>query len=272
MFLLFDIGGSNMRLAVSDGQAIVNSKIVPTPQNFDEGIKVFKQTADELSNGQPIEAIAGGIAGVLDKEKNGLAKAANTSGWIGRSLKAELKSLFGCEKVILENDADVEALGEAVKGAGVGESIVAYISFGTGIGSCRVTDGKIDKSSVRFESGHHIIVPDGDLCNCGGRGHFEAYTSGAYLERKYGQTGKNITDPKIWDEISRYVGIGLNNVTVHWSPDVIVLGGSVTASLPLDKVQGYLDEFLTAFPYSPKIVKATLGHDAGLYGALELLK
>lgn len=261
-----------MRLAVSeDGQSIAASKIVPTAKNFDEGMQIFKQTAQELSKGQVIEAIAGGIAGVLDKEKTGLAKSANMPGWAGKNLKAELEKLFSC-KVKVENDAAVEALGEAVRGAGKGQSICAYISVGTGIGSNRVVDGKLDRNSLGFESGHHIIVPDGNQCNCGGKGHFEAYIGGAYLERNYGQKGEDITDPKIWDEIARYTAIGLTNISVHWSPDIIILGGSVTASIPLEAAQKYLNDFLTVFPEAPQITKAALGHDAGLYGALELLK
>lgn len=272
MYLVFDIGGTNTRLAVStDGQNIAASKIVSTAKTFEEGMQIFKQTADELTKGQIIDGIAGGIAGVLDKEKTGLAKSANMPGWAGRNLKSELEKLFAC-KVRVENDAAVEALGEAVKGAGKGQSICAYISVGTGIGSNRVVDGKLDRNSLGFESGHQIIVPDGNQCNCGGKGHFEAYIGGAYLERNYGQKGEDITDPKIWDEIARYIAIGLTNVSVHWSPDIIILGGSVTASIPLETTKKYLNGFLTVYPVPPQIVKATLGHDGGLYGALQLLK
>ncbi len=263
-----------MRLAVSsDRENIASSKIIPTSKNFDEGIQIFKQTADELSKGQAIEGIAGGIAGVLDKEKTGLARSANMPGWAGKNLKAELEKLFSC-KARVENDAAVEALGEAVKGAGKGQSICAYISIGTGIGSNRVVDGKLDRNSLGFESGHHIIVPDGNQCNCGGKGHFEAYIGGAYLERNYGQKGENIKDPKIWDEIARYTAIGLTNVAVHWSPDLIILGGTVARSqyFPLEKIKIYFKEYLTVYPESPEIVIGVLGNDAGLYGALELLR
>ncbi|MDO8573702.1 MAG: ROK family protein [Candidatus Daviesbacteria bacterium] len=272
MFLLFDIGGTNMRIAVStDGQTISNSKIVPTPKEFDQGILDFKQVADELSKGEKIEGIAGGVAGPIDKEKTCLVKSPNIPGWINKPLKTELEKAFNC-KVILENDTTVGGIGEAVAGAGKGSKIVAYIALGSGVGGKRVVDGKVPEDSFNFEPGHQIIVPFGDLCKCGGKGHMEPYVSGAYFEKKLGQKGENIIDQKIWDEITRYLAIGLVNATVFWTPDIIVLGGSVSKSIPLEKVNSYLKEFLTIYPTAPQVVLGALGHDAGFYGALELLK
>lgn len=261
-----------MRMAVSvDGKELTQSKIIPTPKDFNEGIKTLKQAADELSHGEKITGVAGGVAGPLDKDKTCLATSPNIPGWINKPLKAELETVFDC-KVILENDTVVGGIGEATKGAGVGKEVVGYIAIGTGVGGKRIVDGKISADSFNFEPGHQIIVPDGNPCNCGGKGHMEAYVSGSYFEKMYGQKGEDITDSKIWDEISRYLAISLVNTTVHWTPDIIILGGSVSKSIPLEKVQGYLSEFLTIFPQAPEIVKATLGHDAGLYGALELLR
>lgn len=272
MYLVFDIGGTNIRAGISsDGQNVSASKVIPRPEDFTHGIAALQKTAAELAVGQKIEKVAGGIAGVLDKEKNGLAKSANIPSWTGRNLKEELQKMFGCG-VLLENDAAVEALGESIKGPGAGKGICAYISIGTGIGSNRIVDGKLDRNALGFESGHQIIVPDGNPCNCGGKGHLESYVGGSYLEKIYGKKGEDIKDPEIWDEISRYLAIGLTNVSVHWSPDIIILGGSVSQSIPLGKTQDYLNDFLTVFPKAPQVVKATLGHEAGLYGALELLK
>lgn len=271
MYLVFDIGGTNMRIAVSsDGKTLGESKIVPTPKDFEQGIQTLKQVADELSNGEKILGVAGGIAGALNKEKTGLAKSAHVSSWAGKPLKLELEKTFQTE-IKLENDTAIEGLGESNIGIGRGQIIVAYINIGTGIGGVRIVEGKIDKNALGFEPGHQIIIPEGDPCTCGGKGHLETYVGGHYLEGRYHQKGEDITDPQIWDEISKYLSIGLTNVTVHWSPDLIILGGSVSKSIPLEKVQSYLGQFLTVFPQAPQIAKATLGNDAGLYGALRLL-
>lgn len=261
-----------MRIGVSlDGATIKNSKIVSTPADFEQGIQTIREVADELSDGEKIEALAGGIAGVLDKAKTQLIQSSHVASWAGKPLKQKLEEVFPAETK-LQNDAEIEGLGEATFGAGRNQEIVAYISIGTGVGSVRIVDGSIDRNALGFEAGHQIIVPDGNPCNCTGKGHLETYVGGSYIEKTYGQKGENITDPAIWDEVSRYLAIGLTNVAVHWSPDIIILGGSVAESIPLDKTQGYLNEFLTVFPKAPQIIKASLGHDAGLYGALELLK
>lgn len=260
-----------MRVGIStDGENITKSKIIPTPQDFEQGIQGLKQAADELSGGEKITGVAGGVPGPLDKEKSMLVACPQLHDWIQKPLKTELEKTYDIE-VHLENDTVIGGIGEAVKGAGVGKKVVAYLAIGTGVGGKRIVDGRISVDSSNFEPGHQIIVHGGNPCNCGGKGHWETYISGAYFPKLYHQKGEEIKDPGIWDEISRNVAIGLTNTVVHWSPDIIVLGGGVSKSIPLEKVQNYLAEFLTIYPKAPEIVKATLGQDAGLYGALHLL-
>lgn len=261
-----------MRVGVSaDGQTITRSKIVPTPKDFGQGIQVLKQTADKLSDGEKIEGVAGGIAGPLDKNKTMLVFHSHVSGWIQKPLKSELEKTFGCQ-AHLENDTALAGLGETTRGAGVGKNIVAYLGIGTGIGGVRIVNRQIDHNSLGFEPGHQIIVPDGNQCNCGGKGHLETYVAGSYIEKIYHQKAEDIKDPGIWDEIAKYLAVGLNNTIVHWSPDIVVLGGSVMKNLPLENTINHLKETLTIFPQPPQLVLTALGHEAGFYGALELLK
>lgn len=261
-----------MRIGVStDGNTITRSKIVPTPADFQQGIQTLKQVSDELSKGEKIEGIAGGIAGPLDQEKTMLVASPHIGGWIQKPLKSELEKAFDTS-VYLENDTVVGGIGEAVKGAGAGKKIMAYLAIGTGIGGARIVDQRVDSNSLGFEPGHQIIIPDGNPCNCGGKGHLESYVGGLYIEKIYHQKAEAITDPAIWDKIARHLAIGLNNTIVHWSPDVVVLGGSVMKSLPLEMVNDHLKNDLTIFPQAPEVALAILGHDSGFYGALELLK
>lgn len=271
MYLVFDIGGSNMRIGVSaGGKTLKASEIVPTPLVFENGIAKLQQVASQLTAGEKIERVAGGIAGPLDKEKTILATSPHMGGWIQKPFKKELEKIFGCN-VLLENDTAMIGLGEARCGAGAGKSIVAYLGIGTGIGGARIIDGKIDKNVLGFEPGHQIIIPGGNLCNCGGKGHLEAYVGGSYIEKNYQQEAEGLKDDRIWDELAKYLSIGLNNTIVHWSPDIVILGGSVMKSLPLDKVITHLNTQLKIFPQAPQIIKASLGDNAGLYGALVLL-
>lgn len=270
MYLLFDIGGTNMRVALSDGNSILSSKIVPTPKDFDQGIEAIKQIANELAKGETINKIAGGIAIIVDRDRAMAVMSTHMKGWINKPLKQELERVFQVP-VFLENDAKMEGLGEATRGAGIGKSIVAYISIGTGIGGARIVDNCLDKNIWGAEPGHQIIEIDGKDCQCGGKGHFEAYAGGYYLEKEYGKPAKDITDPEVWDKVERYISVGLNNITVDWSPDIIVLGGSVTKSLSLDRIKSYLKKDLVIFPDIPEIVHAKLGDEGGLYGALAML-
>lgn len=271
MYLVFDIGGTNMRIATSsDGKTISSSKIVPTPQDFNEGIQTFKKLSDELSCGGKIEAAVVGVAGPIDRDKTMLVASPHIGGWIKKPLKAELEKVFGCP-ILIEHEADLEGLAEATLGAGQGYQIVANLVIGTGIATTRIVDGKIDRNSLGFESGHHIIMVDGNQCDCGGRGHFEAYVSGSGIERAYGKRGEEIKDLKVWDDVARYMAIGLNNVTVFWSPDAIVLGGAVMKSIPIESLKKYFKEVLTIFPVPPEVVPGKLGDDSGLLGGLILI-
>lgn len=273
-FLLFDIGGTNMRLALlGDGKSFDlpaqvlqgkiwegGPKIVPTPEDFDEGIKKFKEIAGELAGGNKIDAVAGGIASPLDKNKE-IINPPNLPSWQGKNFKKELENLFGAP-VYLENDAALGALGEAIYGAGKSYNIVAYIAVGTGVGGARIVDGGIDQSAHGFEPGHQIINKEKTL---------EEFIGGAYLKKKHGKSPSDIKDADIRDEIEKNLALGLNNIIVLWSPDVIVLGGGQMNNINIDNVQKHLQKTLKIFPQAPEIKKAELGDKAGLYGALALM-
>lgn len=271
MYLVFDIGGTNTRIATSlDGQTLISTKTFPTEKDFESEIQLISQIGNELLGEQKIKAVAGGVAGLLDSEKNTLLKSPNIQSWDHWPLKEELENAFDAP-VFLENDANLGGLGEACFGVGKESNIVAFITIGTGVGGVRIVDKKIDKSTEGFEPGHQIIVPNGNPCNCGGKGHLESYVSGLNIEKSYGQRAENIKDENIWKELAKYLAIGLNNTIVHWSPKVIILSGSVTQKLPIGQIELYLKENLTIFATIPPIIRGSLGEDCTLHGALELI-
>jgi len=276
MFLLFDIGGTKMRLAVSkDGKSFDEPKIVDTPQDFNAGMSLFQKISMELSGGGKIKAVAGGIAGPLDRGKTKLINSPNLPRWVDKPLKETLQKTLKTP-VHLENDAAIVGLGEAVNGAGKGEEIVAYITVSTGIGGARIVDGRIDRNIFGFEPGHQIIDPTGTLCPiCGSAGHLEGHLSGVALEARYHKKPYEITDNQVWEEEAKWLAYGLNNTAVYWSPSVIVLGGSMITKSPgisIERVSYHLKKTLTIFPERPRLAKAELGDIGGLYGALEILK
>lgn len=271
MYLVFDIGGTHTRIATSlDGKNLTSTKTIPTSPDLETGLNAIKQITAELIDGE-VKAAVCGITGILNSDKTSLVKSPHLPNWANKPLKEELEKLFNTE-VYLENDTALVGLGEATLGAGKGKSIVAYITVSTGVGGVRIIDQKIDKNAQGFEPGHQIILPDGSPCDCGGKGHWETLIGGSYLERLYKQKPQDLKDEAIWDEVTKYLSIGLHNIIVSWSPDIIVLGGSVIESISLDKVRSQVAEYLTIFPKAPEIVLATLGDEGGLYGALSYLK
>lgn len=271
--ILFDIGGTKTRIAFSDGNEVLKTVILDTPKNFEEGIRVFKKTAVELAGTEIIEKAAGGIAGPLDKEKETLLRAPHLSGWVDMPLRQKLSEALNAP-VFLENDSALVALGEATEGAGKGFNIVAYLTVSTGVGGARVVGGRIDDNASGFEPGHQIIDPTNALCRSCENGELESYVSGTAIEKRFGKKPYEILDSAVWEETAKFLALGLHNTIVHWSPDVVVLGGSMMKEIgiPIDRVKHHLEKILNIFPVLPKIKKAELGDLGGLHGALAYLK
>jgi len=260
-YLLFDIGATNTRLAVSKtGRKIDATVIFPTPKKFTDGMKQIRETAKKLCGGK-IAASAGGIAGALSKDKTKLYNSPNLPDWNGKPLKKTLERLLNTS-VSVENDAALAGLGEAVLGAGQGQEIVMYMTVSTGVNGVRVVDGKIDKTAYGFEIGRQIL---------GGK-ILEMGIGGNEMRKKFGKLPEEIKNPKVWKEVSRSLAIGIYNSILHWSPHVVVLGGGLMKSISIADLRKDLKKYLDFYPAVPQIKKATLGDLGGLYGALITLR
>lgn len=275
MYLLFDIGGTKMRLGVSsNGTAVDKITTLETPQNFEQGILEIKKGVHDLVGDSVPYGIALGIAGAVGREKDTLLGSPNLPGWVGKPLAAELKKIFGAP-VFIENDAVLAGMGEAHDGAGRGFNIVVYVTVSTGVGGARIVNKRVDDKAIGFEPGHQVIDIDRTLIPGAISGTLENYISGTEALHETGHKPKDITDPKFWDDKARLLAYGLNNMIVHWSPDVVVLGGSMINGDPaisIEKTEKYLHEILKIYTELPKLKKAELGDNCGLYGALEYLK
>ncbi|PIQ68645.1 MAG: hypothetical protein COV91_03065 [Candidatus Taylorbacteria bacterium CG11_big_fil_rev_8_21_14_0_20_46_11] len=269
MFLLFDIGGTNMRVAVShDGITLGAQKSLPTPRDFDEGVETLSRIAQELCDGNSLVKAVGGVAGTLDTDRNVLIHSPNNGGWKGKPLREALEKALGVP-VRLENDAALAGLGEAVHGAGKGFSIVVYFTISTGIGGARIVEGNIDASAYGFEPGFQII----DMCDREA-GYLEARASGSALRKKFGVPAEEITDEAVWKEFEQTLAVGIHNSLLHWSPDVVVLGGAIAEKgrfFSVERVHEHATQLLRVLPTTPVFKKAELGDDGGLYGGLALL-
>ncbi len=273
MYLLFDIGATNLRLAVSsDGKKLEHCCSIPTPQNFRDGLEILKDMTNKLTHGQKIKAVAGGTHGMLNKNKTSIVSCPHLPGWIGKPLVPALRQMWHCP-VSLENDANLAGLGEATYGAGRRYPIVAFLTISTGVGGTRIYNKRFEANAIGFEPGQQIINADRPAFLPNQSGRLEGYISGTALGRKHGRTSNKITNQKVWREFEQYLGYGLVNVVRFWSPHVIVLGGGVMENrhISCQRLNNNLRRMLPKIPILPRVVRGRLGQRAGLYGAVAWL-
>lgn len=269
MYVVFDIGGTKTRVAYSvDGKSFEEPIVEHTPENYVEGLSMLKDIFERASNGREIKAYAGGAPGPYDFKNDRFTVFPNIPNWNAESIIENLSSTLNAP-IYMGNDADVVGLGEAVYGAGKGFSHVAYITVSTGVGGVRIVDGKIDHGRYSFEPGHQMIFAHGKGMT------LEDATSGGGVERRLGISAKNLTDQEEWQRITEALATGMASTLRHWSPNVLVLGGSmITGSpcLPLELFENLLKEKMIRYPELPTVKKAELGDFGGLYGALALIE
>jgi predicted NBD/HSP70 family sugar kinase len=273
--ILFDIGGSKMRIALSrDGISFGEPRILATPAKYEDGRDLFLSTARELVGQEKIGVLVGGIAGPFDENKRSLVGSPNLTDWVGKPFKTEVEKELQVNMHI-ENDSAMVGLGEAIFGAGRGYKIVAYITVSTGVGGARIVGGEIDEKSIGFEPGHQIIDASRALESTEPNTYLGDILSGNSLEKRFGKKPKDLMDPELWEKMSKYLAYALNNVCVFWSPDCIVLGGSMitgSPAIPVDKTRDHLQKIVKIFPDIPVINKSELGDIGGLYGSLAYMR
>jgi glucokinase len=271
MFAYFDIGGTKTRVVISlDGNSFDDPLKFDTPKNYDEGIHLIAEKIQSLTNGEPIESAGGGIAGPVDSEHTKLIDSPNLPHWIEKPVVQDLGALLGCP-VFIRNDTAIVALGEAHHGAGKGDAIMAYITVSTGVGGSRIVNGRIDKGVHNFEPGHQYIDFDKSACPECKSAQAEDYLSGTATAHRFGKKAYEVKDPQLWEDLSRWLAYFLNNTIVHWSPNSVVLGGSMIVgdpAIPVDRIEEHLNKILHIYPEKPAIKKALLEDMGGLYGAM----
>lgn len=275
MYALFDIGGTKTRVAVSHDLRSFNEPITfDTPKAYQEGIDAVADTVKKLSGEEKIIYACGGIRGPLMADHSAIVYDDILVDWQQRSLVNDLGKLINAP-ILLENDAALAGLGEAHSGAGKGFSIVAYLTVSTGVGGVRIVDGKIDANNSGFEPGQQVINGDQTLYPAVAGNTLEDCTSGTAVEKRFGKKPYEIpqSDP-VWDELAHWLAYGLKNTIVYWSPDVIVLGGSMVIGDPrikLEDIERHTKTLLGDLMPCPPLKDATLADLGGLFGAMVLL-
>lgn len=295
-----DLGGTFIKFAlVSDsGEIGFTSKLsIGSSATRDDILETIRKAIDmamEVASQKnlPVSGIGIGSPGVCC-DGVVVGGADNLNGWIDVHLSEIFSEKFKLP-VLIDNDANVMGLGEAVFGAARDCTDVIFLTVGTGIGGAIVADGKLygGYKNRGTEMGHVTIDHKGIACNCGGRGCLEAYASTGALIRQYAEaTGKSETEldgfylvqqfkegedaaVKCMEEHTDYLGHGIAGFINTFAPQKVVIGGGIS-----EAGQFYIDMIKkSAMSYAmpdcavnTDVVAATLGNQAGCLGAASLI-
>jgi glucokinase len=291
-----DIGGTKIAVGVVNDVGTVLSRMeTPTdPNRYPSSLAWIEGALRETakSAGVTLTGIGIGSTGPVDPITGEFGEVDFLPGWRHTNPVEDLAQIFNL-RVALENDGDAAALAEAGWGAGRNRSRLIYVTVGTGIGGGIILDGKLYRGvdGAHPEVGHHVIDPAGPPCSCGFRGCWESLAAGpamvAWLEshapadypHRQGITGKRICELaqqgdslalKAVEHEAYYLGLGLANLINLFTPDAIVLSGSVMKSAPLflDRIRAVIRGGCRFVPAEKtELMLASLGEDTNLIGA-----
>jgi glucokinase len=291
-----DIGGTKIAVGMVDdsGKVLARAQAPTDPDHYSNGIELIARLLRETSAtaGVEITGIGIGSTGPVDPMLGEFGDVDFLPGWRGKNPVKDLAQIFKV-RVALENDGDAAALAEAGWGAGQNRTRLIYITVGTGIGGGIILDGKLYRGvdGAHPEVGHQVIDPAGPACSCGFRGCWESLAAGpamvAWFEgeapphdpHRQELTAKRICElAQQGDEVAikaveheaLYLGLGLANLINLFTPDAIVLSGSVMKSAPLfmDRIRAVIRSGCRFVPADKTdLTLASLGEDTNLIGA-----
>jgi glucokinase len=298
MLLGIEIGGTKLQLALGDeaGKICVRRKLAVDPATGAAGIRLLIERAlPELLRGQQVQRAGVGFGGPVDWKTGRICRSHQIEGWAEFDLGAWLGQLAGVP-VVVDNDANVAALGEALCGAGAGYNPVFYVTLGSGVGGGLVLDGKIYHGAKPGEAeiGHIRLDREGTIveARCSGwavdariRALIQKEPE-SLLARLAGQGAggearhlaaawqeEDGAARRLLQETAEDLAFGLSHVVHLFHPEIIILGGGLSGvGEPLRaSVEGALRPFtMEAFAPGQRIALAALGEDAVPVGALKL--
>jgi glucokinase len=284
VILGFDVGGTKvLGVALDDAHAVVNEIRVPTPDRAAALVDALVTVARRLA--PTPRSIGVGIAGLIGRDGR-VRVSPHIAEAPQLDLPRQLAAALGVP-VVVDNDANVAAWGEAQLGAGRGEDDVVLVTLGTGIGTGIVLDGRLVHGTHGFagEGGHVIVDRRGSRHVTGLPGAWEQYGSGTALGALARAHGIADSDEAftarvaagdapalaVLDTFAREVAVGVAGLAAVLDPAVIILGGGVSEiGEPLRaRVEAQLPDLLIGAAYRTRLrlVLATLGERAGAIGA-----
>ena len=305
-----DLGGTTAKIGLftTSGALLEKWEVATDTSNAGEHIlenlaaAILGKMKEQSIQPEQVEGVGIGVPGpVLDSSTVPIV-CANLGGWGERNVSAQLSGLLNGLKVLVGNDANVAALGEIWMGAAKGAKNAVMVTLGTGVGGGVVVNGKVI-DGVHGAGGEigHITVNRHETatCGCGKHGCLEQYSSATGVVRCMKKlldenpdtpcvlrgtefAAKDVFDAarngdalaaREVDEMSDTLGMALANIASTVDPEAFLVGGGVARAgdvlfAPLNKhFQEYAFKSCREIP----IKQASLGNDAGIYGAVRLI-
>src|SRR3989344_537127 len=271
MYISIDLGGTNTRVASSkDLKEIHKIERFSTIPDIDGLRKAVHQAITKVIDGEEVEYVCIGVPGLIDRYKRRIVGVPR----IPSVQDMPFEEFFGVEKgakLIIENDASLAGLAEAIRGQGKNYRCVAYLTLSSGVGGTVILDKKLLDMPRNFEPGWQVILEGGrKLYKEVPKGDFEAYASGSALKEFYGVDPETCEDQKVWAEFGKHVASGIINLQALWSPQIVILGGGVSNQFEKFK-DAMFKEIEENIVEIPKVVKSDLGDINGVLGGFDLI-
>ena len=290
-----DLGGTTVKIAYFDETGEMLQKWEIPTVTTDGGKHILPHIAASIRdfinayqiNETAILGMGIGVPGPVSAK--GVVNKCVNLGWGVFNIAQQLTELTGFP-VKAGNDANVAALGEYWKGGGQGCDNMVFATLGTGVGGGIVIEGKLlhGAHGSGAEIGHMVLNRNETAtCGCGKHGCVEQYCSATGIVRLAGLHGmtnvtcKDIFDAakagdkvalEVMDEYYEYLGEFLGSLCSVIDPEVVVLGGGVSKAgeMLLTGVEPYFHKYVFHAASQVKFALASLGNDAGAYGAFKL--
>lgn len=302
-----DIGGTTVKIGLFDKDGCVLDKWEIPTNKENGGDSVLPDVADSIKakmkekgiDADDVEGVGVGAPGAVDGDGTLVSGAVNI-GWDVFNIPKVLGGYLNLP-VKAANDANIAAFGEMWQGGGKGYSNLVAVTLGTGVGGGIIVDGHIliGANGAGGEIGHiHIEDNETESCNCKNKGCLEQYTSATGIVRLAKRrlakddkptvlregtlSAKSVFDAvkegdevaiEIAEQFGEYLGKGLAAVAGTVNPEIFVIGGGVSKAgeVLLKYIEPAFRKYAFVACKDTKFALATLGNDAGIFGAAGLI-
>lgn len=266
-----DLGGTNIRAALVDGQSIIRKVKAGCPAmgTCEEVIEVVAGLISKVLC-EDVESIGIGVPSVVDTRRGIVYNVANIPSWVEVHLKDILEERFNIP-VRINNDSNCFTLGESRFGKGQGISDMVGVTLGTGVGAGVIIDGKLyeGRNAGAGEVGCLNYLDKDYESYCSTPFFVSHNTSGAELSAK-AEAGDSDAI-RLWNEFGGHLGELAKAILFAYDPEIIVFGGGIAAGH--SHFEAALRERIQTFPFeTAKDVKIFFSEDGdmALYGASAL--